>query len=287
MPVDDIPGNMVGVGVDFNKLREQSNLWIRRASIFMGIGANAAQIEPPVSHVLFDRAQYHFTAMTPTPEQARHFVDEFEVWVVANGLRELVEGHATFLDAVFDPFQLITKGTIRVAELQTLHAKFELNNVFEKRAQLFAALGITDHFEPMFTSLQVARNCLAHRNGIVGPRDVNTVEGQFELRWRFSGLKIRGQFVDLNAVPEGVRVEAGEAVQFGPVEKSRRFAVGSQLRLTRHELSEICFGFQIAAESVLEPLIGILREKGLLPPAAAAPEPQIVTAEQDTSGGGG
>lgn len=49
--------------------------------------------------------------------------------MVAKGLRELIEGRATFLDAVFNPFQLITKGIMRVVELQALNARFERNNV--------------------------------------------------------------------------------------------------------------------------------------------------------------
>jgi hypothetical protein len=266
MEVDDIPGSSVAVGVNFDQLRHLSNIWIRRASIFMGIGSNAARVEPTISHLLSDRMQYVFATPNPTAEEARHFVEEFEVWVIANGLRELVEGHALFLDHVFGPFQLITRGPIRRGDLETLSARFERDNASEKRAQLFATLGREDQFASMFESLNIARNCLSHRNGLVAAKDLNTDDGEFELRWRFGGIKVRGEYVDLNTVgDEGLHVSAGEKVQFGPVDKSRRFPLGSQLRITRRELAEICFGFSMAAESVLDPLMAICREKGILP----------------------
>jgi hypothetical protein len=48
--------------------------------------------------------------------------------------------------------------------------------------------------------------------------------------------------------------------------------MGEQIRLTRHDLAEICMGFQMAAESVLAPMAQIAKDKGLL--VDPTPEPR-------------
>lgn len=260
--------------LDFDRLRERNSIWIRRASIFMGIGANAARVNPPLSHVLDDRMQYHFTKQEVTEDEARHYVEEFETWVVASGLRELIEGHSTFLDNAYGPSVLINRGVMTRGDLAKLVVAFEGENVFKKRAAICAELGIDDQFAAMCSSLNKARNCLAHRNGVVGQRDVNTDDGCLEITWRFLGVRLGegGPSLDLNRDPREVRVEQETTIQVGPQVRTSRFALRTQLRLTRHDLSEICLGFSVAADNIIAAMQQLSATKGVEVVPAKAPE---------------
>lgn len=257
-------GELREVQVNWDELREISNVWIRRASVFMGIGANAARIQPPISHVLDDRAQFHFTTQTPTEKEAKLFVSEFDVWVVANGLRELVEGHSTFLDAVYGRVVLLKVGRIKFEELQKLERDFERKSVSEKRERVTEELGIDDPFADMFQSMNQCRNCLAHRNGVVGWKDVDA-NRQMDVRWRTLGFSVGGERIDLNRGDREFHVKEGGELTGGPIDVSRTFALGEQIRLTRHDLGEICMGFHMAGETILSAMAALAATKGLLP----------------------
>lgn len=253
------------IELNLDKLREKGFIWIRRASAFMGIGTNAAAIRPALRHTLDDRAQFNFLPKDASEEEAIGYVDEFMAWTISNGLRELTEGHAGFLVNAYGPALVIATGNQTLGSLRRALVKFERGNVLEQRTELFALMGTNDDYLDMFESILQARNCLAHRNGVVGQKDVD-VTGSFTFRWRFSGLHVGGVYLDLNK-DEAQDIVVGDngAVTMQPVVKTKTFQLGEQIRLTRHDLAEICLGFSIATEMVLKDLGELAQAKNVQP----------------------
>ena len=215
---------IINLNLDYNQLRETGLVWARRASIFLGLGSNAAKASPPLSHVMDSRVQYILVPPDPAPELKEKFLEEFEVWVIANGLRELVEGYSTFLRNAHSAAFIVSSpgGKVSYGDHQSASAAFERRNVAEQSTELCQMLGIENAYEKMFESFRRARNCLAHRNGVVGPVDVGSVEGDsLEIRWRFPGMKTGhgedAKYLDLNDHPDGYRVGPGTPLLFGPV----------------------------------------------------------------------
>lgn len=98
-------------------------------------------------------------------------------------------------------------------------------------------MGTVDEYNDMFVSILQARNCLAHRNGAVGPKDVDPATGIFTLRWRFSGVHVGGIYLDLNAGLGEMIVGENGALTLEHVVKTRIYNLGEQIRLTRHDLA--------------------------------------------------
>lgn len=261
----DVP-NRQAVELNFDTLREKGYLWIRRASTFMSIGSNAAAIRPPIGHQLDERQQFNFMPAQVTEAEAITFVDEFASWTISNGLRELTEGHSGFLIDAYAPAYVIAEGEQLLPNLVAKIKAFERLSVVEQRAEMFKLFGTDDEFVPMFKSITQARNCLAHRNGVVGHKDIDPATGTFTLRWRFSGMHLAGVYLDLNAAVEPIVVGDNGAVTFERVDRARTYQLGEHMKLSKHDLAEICFGFTIATEMLLKDLKELGQANALIPP---------------------
>ena len=109
----------------------------------------------------------------------------------------------------------------------------------------------------MFETFRQARNCLAHRRGIVAERDVNSDDENFKLRWCSMGAFLENsdgkeRLLDNDALKAGnATIDAGGLIAIRLHWKELRFSVGSQIKLSRHDLSEICFGVFLATNHVI------------------------------------
>jgi hypothetical protein len=61
-------------------------------------------------------------------------------------------------------------------------------------------------------------------------------------------------------------------VTFERVDKARTYQLGEQIKLSKHDLAEICFGFTIATDMVLKDIKELGQAKGLIPPDPPAPD---------------
>jgi hypothetical protein len=252
------------VQIDFDKLREVVAFGVRRATVFMGLASNAAAIDPPISHVLSDRSQFQTVPVDVAPEVRAAFLQEFERWVIANAFRELAETFSLFLTEVHTVYVAFDRGTITVGDLQKIEKAFSFKGLNDQFLTLSSLLRIDPVFASMIKSVNQARNCMAHRRGIVGQQDVDEPAWTFTFHWRTFALttpdgKDLSQLLNL-----GLPAETGEnqAILVGPVNRSKTFAIGEPIHFARYELNEICFGMTLAMERVRADLIEFGRSKG-------------------------
>lgn len=247
----------IQVQINFMSIRQPADIGVTRASVFLGLATNAAAVKPPLSHVLDDRVQYRFVPNEVPPATTAHFSEEFTYWVMGNALRELVDAFSTFLVRCRPVLRIIETKQINKQEIEQLEAVIEKKNISQQYEEIQELVGLEPIYAAMFETFRQARNCLAHRRGVVAQRDVNTDDGHLKLRWCFMGTFLRDpdgteKPIDNDTIGEGV-IAGGDGgnVVVHLTWKEKRFPVGSQIKLSRNDLGEICFGVYFATSHVI------------------------------------
>lgn len=265
---------LVNVKVNFDALSEIANLGVRRAAVFMGIGINASQMDPPIPHVLDGAMQFTVVPENLPVDQRKINAEEFARWVIANGFRELAETFSVFLNDVYYAGLVLEREKITVDEHQKALSKFSRQGVADQLMIASELLAIDVPFCATFETMNQARNCMAHRRGIVGQKDVDET-GSFTFKWRALALTLEdGKDLSLLlAAGAPVEIKGGQALSIRMVDREKKFALGEQILLSRHELQEFCLAVQIAAEVVMKGLADLAERKGKMPAKAEAEAP--------------
>jgi hypothetical protein len=117
--------------IDFGKILEVALKGVRRATVFLGLGVNAALDSNFSKYQLTDIAQIQLLPEHVDAKTLSHFKEEFKTWVVGNGLRELVETFSVFLEQLHEACFLIDNYTVpitlqRLAKEQSTFAEYGL-----------------------------------------------------------------------------------------------------------------------------------------------------------------
>ncbi len=160
--------------VNFDAMREVAHTGVRRAALFLGLGLNAAYDEEYKDYHLTKIAQIDFIPSDADDKTIAAYKNEFSFWIIGNGLRELVEAFGTFLDRLYKGcllFQLAKDGNSR-QKLEARYKKYHYVGLSEKLVILKQEFAIETGNAGQLASINKARNCLTHRQGIVGRPDV-------------------------------------------------------------------------------------------------------------------
>ncbi|MFN3931865.1 MAG: hypothetical protein ACK4JY_08975 [Brevundimonas sp.] len=254
----------IEIAVDLNALREVGHVGVRRASCFLGLGLRTTLEGPPDSVTLGETFTYQFMP-DPLPDEIRESVaSEYEAWIVGSALKELDQYLSLFLDDAWDVIQIMDRHEQAVDMSEVLFdQKFRMaTNAGKKLARVAEAIGADLDASP-HRSLSLARNALTHTRGVVCVQHTNEDE-TLRVHW----------FAPQTYIKEGneerpfaglVRVEQpdGAQVMMRIEERSERFKLGAKVRLTAHQLSEICFFYHQQIEVIVVRLADFLRQRGL------------------------
>jgi hypothetical protein len=90
--------------------------------------------------------------------------------------------------------------------------------------------------------LQKVRNCLEHRNGVVGTEDVDSQSGELKLsfpRLRFSAQAEGKEEIEVNV---GSYIEKDSVIKAGFVSEVRSFKLGEKVLITFKDFSDVGWG---------------------------------------------
>ena len=199
-------------------------------------------------------------------EQAR---EEFRTWVLANGLCDCVDAIGPSLEwARKMCFIWSREGEVTEVEEGKLRLSAQISGeewnahiIDEARSFEYKPLrDKLDHLQDKYhlpqpelseaiLSINKARNCLTHRDGIVGPLDLkDKSEGELLVKWRKYEFQVRGE--------EGTRVlELGVQAQGGVlsialVNVSKKFALGDRIFFSPAEFVDISMTFLFFAMQI-------------------------------------
>ncbi len=240
---------MPPVMIDFDKLADIGLKGVRRAAVFMGLGLNAASDPSFKSYQLSSiqnvQTKIHMELIhsNVSDDTLRHFKTEFGVWIIANGLREVTERFAVFLDGIHHVCQLIacSKQKLEPTAAQKLDLTFRQKGIEYKLRKLDSRFSVKPRYPDYVVSINKARNCLTHRLGKVGSEDCDQ-RVALEVKWTALDFQIElesGKILSGNKALGVVLPEAG-TVQLKFVERSKLFPIGTFIRFEMHELAEIC-----------------------------------------------
>jgi hypothetical protein len=190
----------------------------------------------------------------------------FKSWIIGNGFRELTERFGEFLDQIFLVSMIIDVS----AGLRSLRTAKKLRKNFlddtaisGKIGKLTEAWGASIPNQYHYDRLTQARNCLVHGLGIVRERDRNDGD-DLVISWRGGDVYLQGEDgTEFKFSEETVgRIAIGDAI-FRASDRERRFAVGTEVVLTPHDLQEICAMVQRDTEEMLGVLLRYGESRGV------------------------
>lgn len=175
----------------------------------------------------------------------------YESWLLAKAFQDLMRGVRASLEEAYFVIELLSQ-PLRVSSTSTLadffaHCKEKAGKkrfpdlLQRVNSRLTEPLAFSDAFQ----SLQDARNCLEHRNGIVGK--VDAPDGR-SMRLAFPRVKLfylrNGNEIE---VVEGERVDAQDGKSEHEIlmrleTRERTIALGERIVLSSRDFNEIAFG---------------------------------------------
>ena len=258
----------IRVNIDFEDIRETARKGVRRTAVFLGIGINAA-LDPALrKYELTDISPIHLVPSNVPEETIAHFKTEFGRWVIANGLRELIETFALFLDRTHNAclFMASHTGKITFNDATLWQPAFHHKGIEDKLKVFQSRFGVKPNFPEHLGTIQQVRNCFTHRHGIVGKLDCEDTD---ELLLKWTGFDIfietpTGETIDLVLpLKEEIHLKDGGTVCLRFSERVRSFKLGIPITLEPKDLEEICNFILMSTDQLLKSVSDFAKNIGI------------------------
>jgi len=256
------------INVDLDKIRDVGYLGVRRASVFMGLGVNAALDAEFKDYQLTHITKLQLVPGTVDSEAIGRFKEDFKTWVEGNGLRELIETFSVFLDRIYEAALLIhvSKDKVDMAALGAKRHWFNWKGFPNKLDILRSKFSVGPKHADDIVSINKARNCLTHRRGIVRQEDVDT-SGRLRVAWLGLDVSAKtpsgGHHSVMELPAEGLFLPEGATICVQFVKREKLFEQGTPLRLSTRDLAEICWFFQRETDTTIQSVVKHAKANGV------------------------
>lgn len=205
-----------------------------------------------LSQPIVAKGRVHLTLTDPNPKPDAERRAEYRNWLVAKGFQEYARGvRATLEEAYFYNALIVRARDSNPGTTNDWDAfQVEMNKIRTKGGNLgFPALmrevskNLTSplNFENEFLSLQKVRNCIEHRQGMVGLEDVD--EKTNTLKLSFPRLKIttesEGKETEIGI---GSFVEKDSVLKIQFASELREFKLAEKVIITAQDFADIGWG---------------------------------------------
>ncbi|MBX3749071.1 MAG: hypothetical protein KF897_03185 [Opitutaceae bacterium] len=216
---------------------------IRRAAVFMGLGVNAAGSAELRDYHLNQDTTLHLLPASVSPKVLQDWKDQFRLWVVSSGFREVIDSLCRYFDKIHLGCSIVASKRLDKRAQQC----FERLGLDRKIDALSSKLGITSPNAELVSSFYPIRNCLVHRLGRVGHEDVRNGTA-LTLRYRRIELVHTAESGRVTRLPdlmnpnaEGFRTEEAGSLGLQYPERCLEFPLGTIVTFSPKELTEILF----------------------------------------------
>lgn len=224
--------------------------------MFMGLGLNAALDPNFKAYELTEITSIQLVPPDADEKTLKHYKEHFSLWIIACGLRELMETFATFLDEVHSASLLIAESVGRTSTTDRVarDKKYRQKGIKEKLDLLKQGFDMESNYTEALKTIHQARNCLTHRQGIVGPEDCF---GGQNLIVKWFGLDIytetpSGDIIPLQPLPPGgIMLPEGGQVKMRFTERLRTFPLKSPVTFSPRDLAEICHLVLLSTDEII------------------------------------
>lgn len=252
--------------INLPKLEEVALRGVRRASVFMGLGVNAATDPNFKNYQLSSFTEIQLVPSDLPDAEIERIKEQFRLWIEAGGFRELVESFVNFIDGAYKICFHVSR-SLGQAKPHVDFRKFEKKGLPEKLTMLKDNFGVEPKNGAQLLSLSAARNCLTHRRGIVGAEDLKEGAVSLEIAWLGADFFVEepnGKRTIFDVQSPGIYLPNGGTVCLGMVNRTRCFTLGEKLLFSTRELSEICWFYTREADAFCRSLEAHLRRAGVV-----------------------
>jgi hypothetical protein len=254
----------VEYNIDFGKILEVALKGVRRATVFLGLGVNVALDAQFNKYQLTDIAQVQLLPPEVNAQTLSHFKDEFKTWIVANGLRELIETFSVFLERLHEACFVIEHHVKPVAlnNLAKQQATFGKYGLPDKITVLKRKFSVGPTHPAQLLTLNKARNCLTHRRGIVERIDCNLIDA-LKVNWLGADIFAQTPSGEKHQLKKGLVLKEGGDIMMQFLERERVFPIRSVVRFSPQDLAEICWFFIREAGATCETAAEFAKSKNI------------------------
>lgn len=256
------------IEIEIDRIVEILKAGVRRTAAFMGLGVNAA-LDPDFNKIELPGSVTNLRLLPEIqPEHLSEIKREFATWIQAGGFRELCESLEQYLTAIYRAGSYVRAshgGKIQPGATVGVPKNFLHRGIRMKLEMLRGDFGIAPQYPEHLSSFWDARNCFAHRRGIVGVEDV-AADGILRVKWLgiemlFMGHDGAERLIGVGFEP--FNTGAGGDVGIRLAERVREFRLGEKLALSPHDLNEICWSCLRASDQVVHSLLAFADAQGV------------------------
>ncbi|MBO9655175.1 MAG: hypothetical protein J7562_12655 [Agrobacterium tumefaciens] len=197
--------------------------------------------------LVFDKKEYHFENIRTAKNHELHI--NFQSWAAISVLRDLIENFSIFLMEVYK----VALETHPTGSFSCTLTQFERRGIEDQLIVLEKDFAVSPAWIERLTGYNRARNCLAHRAGVVGTNDA-TDGSNLVVRWLVAEANLQESVSAPVQEVEGPMASLiqtqhieGRFARVSILDRERRVAVGKTLYFNPNEIFEICQTFQMAA----------------------------------------
>ncbi|MEH6638665.1 MAG: hypothetical protein V7717_05285 [Porticoccaceae bacterium] len=267
----------INVNINLNGLHGELQSSLQRIICLVATGLEANSDVDPNEIALPTNIKSSFSNLDLNKE---NFHIQYTEWILSNGFRDAIESVSSFLEsahrvlAIWDLIEKQNSGApIKGDEwnqiFQDVGNKFHRLGLPDKLEHISKEHGIevTDSYKEQILSINVARNCYVHRNGIVSDRDINE-ENTLKVKWSRLHTFLQNEDGEKELVP-GMLVEKESTVCVRFDENEKAFSLNEQLSFTVEEMSEILWCLFLFGNDLIMKISKFGEEKGFIQPSEA------------------
>jgi hypothetical protein len=255
--------------LDYVSARNVARQACLRAACFLGFGLNSARDSRLNDFSLSKEVNLDLLPKDLTLESIDSMKNSFEKWIIANGLREMIEGFDYFLYRMY-VLSLMADKNKPTSDSSIKHLLRQIKNkgLPGKQLALKNDFGIVSDFSQHLKTIYEARNCFAHSRGMVTEGFFND-RRTLRVTWRIIEiLMIREdgtEEVILNE-PNSPPIAGPGTLAARPTTRTRIFTEGQFVSFSVKELSEICVFAYLACDDFFMKALDFAKANGVISP---------------------
>jgi hypothetical protein len=254
---------------------------LQRSIDLVSFGLQVAQSATPSNLIIPDSILQFMPAQNLSMD-INTVRQEFQVWVLANGFRDIVDSLGPPLEWTRQTCYLWSRpGSVfsvqngRLAFQPKLTPE-EWKSEIENKVSQFDRFPLPEKFNHLINtygfelpalsvailSLNAARNCLTHRKGIVGQLDLKEpTDKGLVINFRKSELFVSGSEGERIIDTSPAILNSGEMLSMRFVNSERIFLLGDRIQFTTREYTDVCGTFLAFALDLNEKIISFQDRK--------------------------
>lgn len=194
-----------------------------------------------------DKREYVFEGIRKAKSLELHV--EFQSWAAVSVLRDLIESFSIFLMEVYE----VALEKNPDADFSTTSKKFERRGIEDQLDILMKDFSVDAAWVSRLVGFNRARNCLAHRAGVVGAPDL-VENNELVVRWLDAEIALHDGLDSnkmdmsnsMSSLIQGQH-QGGAPARFTVKDREKRIPLGNFLEFLPDEILEICSTFQLAS----------------------------------------